>query len=337
MSRAYGRLWRNTVAALFAAAMLSGCSADGGEEYVERPVEALYNSSMDALLAGDFDLAAGQFDEVERQHPYSVWATKAQLMGAYAHYQANEYDEAIAALERYIQLHPGNPDVGYAYYLTAVSYYEQISDVGRDQAQTRKASEALEAVVRRFPGTDYANDARLKLDLTRDHLAGKEMSVGRFYLRHGHLLAAINRFRVVAEEYQTTSHVPEALHRLAEAYTAMGLDGEAVRVAAVLQHNYPGNEWYSDSYNLVEKGEGAPQEDAEGWFSRNWNAVFDPAAVIGGGAGRAEELAKELAETRAAEDAELMERARSMERERGGGTDEAPQPPAKSPPGTPGG
>ena len=336
MSRAYGRFWPNIAAALFAAAMLSACSSDGGEQYVERTVEALYNSSMDALLAGNFELAAQQFDEVERQHPYSVWATKAQLMGAYAHYQADEYDEAIAALERYIQLHPGNPDVSYAYYLTAISYYEQISDVGRDQAVTRRARGALEAVVRRFPGTDYANDARLKLDLTRDHLAGKEMDVGRFYLSQGHLLAAINRFRIVVEEYQTTSHVPEALHRLAEAYTAIGLDEEAVRVAAVLQHNYPGDEWYSDSYNLVEKGETDPQEDAEdGWFSRNWNALFDPAATIGGGGGRAEELAKELAETRAAEDAELMERARLMERERGGGKNGAPESPAIAPPGTP--
>ena len=151
MSRAYGRSWRNIAAALLAAAMLSACSSDGGEDYVERPVEALYNNSMDALLAGNFERAARQFDEVERQHPYSVWATKAQLMGAYAHYQADEYDEAIAALERYIQLHPGNPDVSYAYYLAAISYYEQISDVGRDQALTRKARGALEAVVRRFP------------------------------------------------------------------------------------------------------------------------------------------------------------------------------------------
>ena len=298
-------------------------------------MEELYNSSMDALLEGNFVVAAGRFDEVERQHPYSVWATKAQLMGAYAHYQADEYDEAIAALRRYIELHPGNPDVAYAYYLTAIAHYEQISDVGRDQSLTRKARSSLEAVVRRFPGSDYANDARLKLDLTRDHLAGKEMSVGRFYLRQGHLLAAINRFRVVVDEDQTTSHVPEALHRLAEAYTAVGLDEEAVRVAAVLQHNYPGNEWYVDSYSLVEKGEGGREDGGEGWFSRNWNAVFDPEKVIGGGGGRAGELAKELAEKRAAEDEALRERARLMERERAGGTGGALPPPAGTPPAAP--
>ncbi len=332
MSRAYGRLWRNILAALFVAGALAGCSSDNGQEYVERPVEELYNSSMDALLGGDFEIAAQRFDEVERQHPYSVWATKAQLMGAYAHYQADKYDEAIAAVRRYIELHPGNPDIAYAYYLMAISYYEQISDVGRDQSLTSRASAALEAVVRRFPDTDYADDARLKLDLTRDHLAGKEMSVGRFYLGQGHLLAAINRFRVVVEDYQTTSHVPEALHRLAEAYTAAGLNEEAGRVAAVLQHNYPGNEWYVDSYSLVEKGETAPRTDDEGWFSRNWNDFFDPGKVIGGGGDRAEELAKALLEKRAAEDAELMARAQRLERERTGGGNGAPRPPAETPP-----
>ncbi len=315
--------------------MLAGCSTDEGPEYVERSVEELYNSSMDALLGGNYEVAAQRFDEVERQHPYSVWATKAQLMGAYAHYQANEYDQAIAALQRYVELHPGSPDVAYAYYLTAISYYEQISDVGRDQSLTRRARSALEAVVRRFPGTDYAHDARLKLDLTRDHLAGKEMSVGRFYLRQGHLLAAINRFRIVVEQYQTTSHVPEALHRLAEAYTAVGLDEEAVRVAAVLQHNYPGNEWYVDSYELVEKGESASQGTGDGWFSRNWNAVFDPVKSIGGGGERAEELAKRLAEKRAAEDEALKERARAMEQERAGGKGGALPPPAGTPPAAP--
>ncbi len=335
MSRAYGRFGRIFVAALFGAGILAGCSSDNTGEYVERSVEELYNSSMDALLDGNYGVASQRFDEVERQHPYSVWATKAQLMGAYAHYQANNYGEAVSALQRYIELHPGNPDVAYAYYLIAIAYYEQISDVGRDQSLTRKARSALEAVVRRFPGSDYANDARLKLDLTRDHLAGKEMSVGRFYLRQGHLLAAINRFRVVADEYQTTSHVPEALHRLAEAYTAVGLDEEAVRVAAVLQHNYPGNEWYVDSYGLVEKGQPVAADDGADWFSRNWSALFDPEKTIGGGGERAEELAKELAEKRAADDAALEERARELEQERAGGKGGAPQTQAEAPPATP--
>ncbi len=337
MTRAYGRRWRNFLTALLVAGALAGCSSDGGEEYVERSVEELYNSSMDALLEGDFGVAAERFDEVERQHPYSVWATKAQLMAAYARYQGNEYDAAVAAVERYIDLHPGNPDIAYAYYLRAIAYYEQISDVGRDQSITQQAQAALDAVVRRFPDSDYADDARLKLDLTRDHLAGKEMIVGRFYLRQGHLLAAINRFRIVVEDYQTTTHVPEALHRLAEAYMAVGLKEEAVRVAAVLQHNYPGDEWYVDSYSLIEAGETRPQDEGKDWFSRNWGTLFGPVGTIGGGGERAEELARALAEKRAAEDAALKERARRLEQERTGASSEAPPPPSGAPPAASGG
>ncbi len=307
-------------AAMLLAGLLVGCGTSDGDTQVERPVEELYNSSMDALLDGDFQIAAQRFDEVERQHPYSVWAAKAQLMAAYAYYQADEYGEALSAIDRYIQLHPGNPDIGYAYYLKAIVYYEQISDVGRDQSMTREAQTALEAVVRRFPDSDYARDATVKLDLTRDHLAGKEMSVGRFYLRQGNLLAAINRFRTVVENYQTTGHAPEALHRLVEAYTAAGLLDEARRVAAVLGHNYPGSDWYRDSYALVETGESPAGGGEQGWFRRNWNALFDPAASVGGGRERAEELARELAERRAAENAELEERARELERQRAGGT-----------------
>jgi len=328
MTGAYGRRWRRLFAGLLVAGALAGCSSDGGEDYVERSVEELYNSSMDALLEGDFGVAAERFDEVERQHPYSVWATKAQIMAAYARYQANEYEAAVAAADRYIDLHPGNPDIAYAYYLKAIAYYEQISDVGRDQSVTQKAQDALEAVVRRFPDSAYADDARLKLDLTRDHLAGKEMLVGRFYLRQGHLLAAIERFRIVVEDYQTTTHVPEALHRLAEAYTAAGLKEEAVRVAAVLQHNYPGDGWYADSYSLIEAGETRPQNEGQGWLSRGWNALFGPPGTIGGGGERAGELARALAERRAAEDAALKERARRLERERGGARSAAPPPPA---------
>ncbi len=232
--------------------ILAACSSDDGPTYVERPVEDIYNEAVDNLEAGRVQAAAEEFDEVERQHPYSIWATKAQLMAAYSYYLRQEHDDAILSLDRFIQLHPGNPDVAYAYYLKSLSYYEQISDVGRDQRTTQLALESLEEVSRRFPETSYARDARLKLDLTRDHLAGKEMEIGRFYLRRGHYLAAINRFKRVVEDYQTTTHVPEALHRIAESYTALGIEPEARKAAAVLGHNYPGSEWYVDSYAIVE-------------------------------------------------------------------------------------
>ena len=175
-------------------------------------------------------------------------------MSAYAFYEANDYDEAIAAAQRFIELHPGNADVPYAYYLVGISYYEQISDVGRDQKMTEQALAAFDELVRRFPDSKYARDAELKADLTRDHLAGKEMSIGRYYLRRGQYVAAINRFRNVVERYQTTTHVPEALHRLTEAYLALGLDEEAQKNAAVLGYNFPSSEWYQDSYALLNGG-----------------------------------------------------------------------------------
>jgi outer membrane protein assembly factor BamD len=234
--------------------ILTGCSGDGDEEYVERPVEELYNQAQDLLEGGDPHEAGQAFEEVERQHPYSQWATRAQLMSAYAFYEANNYDEAIAAAERFIELHPGNEDVPYAYYLVGISYYEQISDVGRDQKMTEQALEAFDELVRRFPDSQYARDAELKADLTRDHLAGKEMSIGRYYLRRGQYVGAINRFRNVVERYQTTTHVPEALHRLTEAYLALGLEQEAQKNAAVLGYNFPSSEWYQDSYALLNGG-----------------------------------------------------------------------------------
>jgi len=233
---------------------LAACASKEREEYVERPVEQLYNEGVNALATDRYLTAARAFDEVERQHPYSTWATKAQLMAAYAHYQANKYDDAIVAVDRFIQLNPSNRDVGYAYYLKAISYYEQITDVQRDARMTELAMGALEEVVRRFPDTPFARDARLKIDLTNDHLAGKEMEVGRFYMRRGQYVGAINRFKLVLDRFQTTSHVPEALHRLVEAYTALGLSGEAEKAAAILGHNYPGSDWYQDSYGLVTTG-----------------------------------------------------------------------------------
>ena len=241
-------------------ATLAGCAATTEETYVEKGPEPFYNEAMDALEAGRYVEAREGFNEVERQHPYSIWATRAQLMSAYSSYQANDYVEAILALDRFIRLHPGNRDIAYAYYLRALCHYEQITDIGRDQTSTQKAMQALSEVLRRFPQTSYARDARLKIDLTLDHLAGKDMEVGRFYLQEKKYLAAINRFRRVVDEYQRTSHVPEALHRLVEAYTALGLGVEAQRVAAVLGHNFPGSSWYADSYELAGKKTPAPQE-----------------------------------------------------------------------------
>ena len=251
-------------------ALLVGC-APGEEPYVERPVEELYNEAMDSLLDEDFDAAVAGFAEVERQHPYSVWATRAQIMSAFVYYQGNRYDDAIAAADRFVELHPGNRDAAYAYYLIAMSHYEQISDVDRDQRTTELALQALQEVVRRFPGSTYARDARLKIDLTRDHLAGKEMTVGRYYLRRGNPIAAIGRFRNVVELYQTTSHAPEALHRLTEAYLALGVPGEAQTAAAVLGHNYPGSQWYAFSYALLTDSDLQPEADEGSWISH----VFD--------------------------------------------------------------
>jgi outer membrane protein assembly factor BamD len=263
----------NLVAVLVVAGWLTAC-ASTPEEYVERPVEDLYNRAMDLLGTGAYESAASAFDEVERQHPYSVWATKAQLMAAYAHYLANNYDDAVLAAKRFIDLHPGHRDVAYAYYLVAISYYEQISDVGRDQKMTELALESLEEVVRRFPESEYARDARLKIDLTRDHLAGKEMEIGRFYLRQGYYIAAINRFRVVIEKYQTTRHVPEALHRLTEAYLALGVVDEAKTAAAVLGYNYPGSDWYMESYALLTGVDVRPEVNKKSWIARAWNWIF---------------------------------------------------------------
>ncbi|MFP6777311.1 MAG: outer membrane protein assembly factor BamD [Alphaproteobacteria bacterium] len=264
---------RRFAGVLAALVILAACAGDDAE-YQERTVEQLYNSAMDELLDRSYVEAAKGFDEVERQHPYSVWATRAQIMSAYAYYKNNDYDESIISASRFIQLHPGHRDVAYAYYLNAVSYYEQISDVGRDQGLTERALASLEELVRRFPNTPYARDARLKIDLTRDHLAGKEMNIGRYYLDHANYIASLNRFRRVIESYQTTSHVAEALHRLTEAYLALGVSQEAQTAAAVLGHNFPGSEWYLDSYALLEGVDLRPEADEESWISRAFNSIF---------------------------------------------------------------
>ncbi|MCP5433243.1 MAG: outer membrane protein assembly factor BamD [Alphaproteobacteria bacterium] len=261
---------------LVVSAALAGCSSDDKPDlaYQEQPVEELYNAAVEKMTDGLYLDAAVRFDEVERQHPYSIWARRAMLMSAFSYYQSNKYDEAILAADRFITLHPGNRDAPYAYYLKGVCYYEQITDVGRDQRMTQQALDALNEVVRRFPNSEYARDARLKIDMTRDHLAGKEMEIGRYYLRRNQLVAAINRFRNVIEKYQTTTHTPEALHRLVEAYLSLGVTQEAQTAAAVLGYNYPGSEWYADSYELLTKSNLRPEENKDSWISRAWNSVF---------------------------------------------------------------
>lgn len=234
---------------------LAGCA--GGKKnktrlaYEERPVELLYSTGADRLDRGLWNQAVSYFEEVERQHPYSEWSRRAILMTAYAQYQSNDYAEAIGAADRFISLYPGNPAASYAYYLKAVCYFEQIVDVGRDQASAGQALNALQDVVQRYPNTEYAQDARLKIDMVNDQLAGKEMSVGRWYLRQGDTLAAIGRFGTVVTRYQTTTHTPEALYRLVESYLTLGLLEEARRNGAVLGHNYPGDSWYAAAYKLL--------------------------------------------------------------------------------------
>ncbi len=219
--------------------------------FEERPVELLYSTGADRLDHRRWSEAVEYFQEVERQHPYSEWSRRAIMMTAYAHYQANDYDEARSDADRFISLYPGSPSAAYAYYIKAICYFEQIIDVGRDQAATEQALSALREVVRRYPDTEYALDSKLKIDMVNDQLAGKEMAIGRYYLRANEPLAAIGRFRTVIDRYQTTSHTAEALYRLVEAYLTLGLNDEAKRNAAVLGFNYPGDGWYSDAYALM--------------------------------------------------------------------------------------
>ena len=236
---------------------IAGCARRGGGAradlpYVARDVGTLYSAAKQRLDQHQYRLAAALFDEVERQHPYSVWARRAQLMGAFCYYLAKDYSQAIQSAQRFLAVHPGNRDAAYAYYLIGLSYYEQIQDVTRDQKITQQALESLGELTRRYPNSRYAADARLKIDLVRDHLAGKEMEIGRFYQKRGQWLAAVMRFRTVVDEYQTTTHVPEALLRLTESYLALGVPEEANKAAAVLGANYPGTDWYGHAYKLMQ-------------------------------------------------------------------------------------
>ncbi|MEO6340900.1 MAG: outer membrane protein assembly factor BamD [Caulobacteraceae bacterium] len=250
---------RNSSAAFLVIALamaLSGCAGFGKKarptiSYEERPVELLYSTGSQRLDQRRWNEAIRYFDEVERQHPYSEWSRRAVLMEAFAYYQSNQYEDAVAAADRFISLYPGNPSAAYAYYIKAICYWEQITDIGRDQAATGQALNALAEIRKRFPQSQYAIDAKIKTDMVQDQLAGKEMEVGRFYLRDGQALAAVGRFKSVIDRYQTTSHTPEALYRLVEAYLSLGLVEEAKHNGAVLGFNYPGDGWYADAYSLL--------------------------------------------------------------------------------------
>ena len=264
----------STPAATTSVGLTGGAMSPGDEAPAKSdPVADLYNTGLERLRSGSYKAAAKSFAEVERQHPYSKWATKALLMQAFANYQLNAYDDAINAAERFITLHPGHKDSAYAYYLMAISQYEQISDVRRDQSKTQKALEALEEVSKRFPQSPYAADAAKKAVLARDHLAGKEMEVGRYYLKKGSYLAGINRFKKVVTDYQTTSQVPEALYRLTEGYMALGVVSEAQTAAAVLGQNFPNSQWYKDAYTLVSSDGQQPVENKGSWISRTFRKL----------------------------------------------------------------
>jgi outer membrane protein assembly factor BamD len=239
------------------------------DKVLDDPADRLYNQGLYLMnQKKDYKAAAKRFEEVDRQHPYSEWARKALLMSAFAYYESREYEDTINSAKRYVTMHPGSPDAAYAQYLIASSYFDQIPDVSRDQGRTEKAIQALEEVMRKYPNTEYAASAKKKLDIARDQLAGKEMETARYYLNKKDFTGAINRFKVVVTNYQTTRHVEEALTRLTESYMALGIVDEAQTAAAVLGHNFPDSRWYKDAYELVRAGGLEPRENQGSWMSR---------------------------------------------------------------------
>jgi len=270
------RVLAGYLALALVAVTLMGCSYfNKDDDYVrDNPADKLYNEGLFLLNnKQDYKEAAKKFDEVDRQNPYSDWARKALLMSAYSYYQAQEYSDCITSAQRYVTLHPGSPDAAYAQYLIGSSYYDQILDVTRDQARAEKAINSLEEVVRKYPDSEYATAAKKKIDMARDQLAGKEMEIGRFYLNKRDFIGAINRFKVVVTQYQTTRHVEEALERLTECYLSLGILDEAQTAAAVLGHNFPDSDWYKDAYNRVKRAGGEPNENKESWISRSFKKL----------------------------------------------------------------
>jgi outer membrane protein assembly factor BamD len=278
-----GRARRASVVTLLLvlALPLGACSLFNKDDQVapDEPADKLYNEGVFLLdKRREYKDAALKFQEVERQHPYSEWARKSLLMTAYANYEAKEYDEAVSAARRYVTLHPGSPDAAYAQFLIGSAYFDRIPDVTRDQGQTEKAIAALEEVSRKYPDSEYAQNAKRKIEVARDQIAGKEMETGRYYLNRKEFTGAINRFKIVVTQYQTTRHVEEALERLTEAYMALGVASEAQTAAAVLGHNFPDSRWYADAYRLVRSKGFEPREDKGSWISRAFGNIKSPFA-----------------------------------------------------------
>ena len=280
--RSGGRRMRIALGLLLVAPMLGGCGAGAlydkffakDETFVDEPADKLYNEGLYLMnKKNDPKRAAKKFEEVDRQHPYSDWARKSLLMSAYASYQNGDYDEFISSANRYVALHPGSPDAAYAQFLVAASNFDQIPDISRDQGRTEKAISSLEEVIRKYPTSEYATSAKKKIEAARDQLAGKEMLVGRYYMDKRDYTAAINRYKVVVTQYQTTRHVEEALARLTEAYMAIGIVGEAQTAAAVLGHNFPDSRWYKDAYNLVKSGGAEPSENKDSYISKAFKRI----------------------------------------------------------------
>jgi outer membrane protein assembly factor BamD len=256
------------------AVAVSGCQSNGDNidlamlvENIE-PADVLYNQGLANLDAGRLNEAAAKFEAVDRQHPYSEYARRSLVMGAFTEYRRGQYQEAINAAQRYVQLYPTSSEAAYAQYIIGLSYWRQIRDVTQDQAESRRTIEAMQEVVQRWPDSDYVDDAQEKIRFARDQLAGKEMQVGRYYLERREYVAAARRFRNVVEEFSNTRQVEEALARLTETYYAMGLASEAQTAAAVLGHNFPDSQWYADSYRLLQSGGLEPRENTGSWISR---------------------------------------------------------------------
>jgi outer membrane protein assembly factor BamD len=255
------------------AGLLAGCADDKNAIAPDEPADKLYNEGLTLLNKKEFVDSAKKFEEVDRQHPYSDWGRKSLLMAAFAYYEGGKYDDTIMAAKRYVTLHPGSSDAAYAQYLMASAYFDQIPDVTRDQARTERAMQVLAEVARKYPDTEYAESAKKKIEVARDQLAGKEMMVGRFYLEKRDFIGAINRFKAVVTQYQTTRHVEEALMRLTECYMALGIVPEAQTAAAVLGHNFPSSPWYHDAYKLVQTGGAEPRENKDSWISKAFKAI----------------------------------------------------------------